>query len=107
MASKFSFLTNAILSIFLTRFVSAFPVEPDHPSADITERQDVSASPFYFFGWEGCTGDQPADISNAWTEVLQIGGAVTLDIDWDSFQATDFLGSPRNNQAYQSEIQSM
>ncbi|KAF2503140.1 hypothetical protein BU16DRAFT_555159 [Lophium mytilinum] len=69
---------------------------------------DVSASAFYFWGWDGCNTDDHPDwssvIESAWGELLEIGQSVSSDIDFTSDQAGDFLGSPDNNQDYQAEI---
>ncbi|KAF2817052.1 uncharacterized protein BDZ99DRAFT_470115 [Mytilinidion resinicola] len=113
MALKHRSLAATVTAIFLAAHTCAFPTAHDATVLDdtpvnLTSRQDVSASAFYFWGWNGCNTDDHPDwssvIESAWGELLEIGKSVSSDIDFTSDQAGDFLGSPDNNQDYQTEI---
>jgi hypothetical protein len=61
-------------------------------------RQGVSASAFYFYGWNSCNTDAhpdwSSDIASAWDEVQSLRAAVS---NWDRDQAGDFFGNKANN----------
>ncbi|KAF2464544.1 uncharacterized protein BDR25DRAFT_380739 [Lindgomyces ingoldianus] len=79
-------------------------------SNSLLRRQDINPAAIRFEGWQGCSEAQQSDIRAAWKELLMLGKAVNMDVDWKAprIQATrDFFGSEMNNQKYQFEIQAI
>ncbi|ORY13349.1 hypothetical protein BCR34DRAFT_599894 [Clohesyomyces aquaticus] len=73
----------------------------------LASRQNIDPQAIRFTGWEGCSDSQQSDVNEAWKDVLMLGKAVNMDVDWKAPATRDFFGSENNNQEYQFAIQAI